>query len=416
MIKFMGIVKRLILLTCLFGAGCARMELTERTQSMRKMAPRNVPRWDDDLPLKPLIKALEKNRAFLNKSPRFTSLQFGDRIFSTEEYGLGLEHLIGLLQSSRPKEEIWEEILKDFDFYQVYGREKWGEVLITSYFEPVIRGRYHRKPPYTQPLYKLPRDLVELNLSGWKSLEMPENTPSTLRGRLIKGSPSKLVPYYSRKEIDAGKRGALKKQRLEWCYVRPVDSFFLQIQGSGTILLPKRRSLRLGYAGQNGHPYRSIGNFLLDVIPKEEMSLQSIEAYLATLTPQQRQRLFNKNPSYVFFKRLKKHALTYMGLPATAGRTVATDARFFPKGALALLAFDKPMFSSQEATSPNSHQPVSRLVLDQDVGGAIKGGGRLDLFWGRGKEAKQHAGVVNTTGQLFYLAPRQELLDRMKQD
>ena len=205
----------------------------------------------------------------------------------------------------------------------------------------------------------------------------------------------------------------LRKRRLEWCYVRPVDAFFLQIQGSGTVLLPKRRSLRLGYAGQNGHAYRSLGNFLLDVIPLEEMTLQSIEAHLATLTPRRQQELFNKNPSYVFFKRLKEHALTYMELPATAGRTVATDARFFPKGALALLSFEKPVFSSPEAVRPESRQSVSRLVLDQDVGGAIKGGGRLDLFWGRGKEAKQHAGVVNAHGQLYYIAPSHELIERL---
>ena len=408
-------LKYWILLGYLLGVGCARMELEEREQAMRRVEADEVPPWNDDLPLDSLIKALEKNRLFLQKSRRFRSLSFGGREISSEDYGLGLGHLTDLLRQSHSREEIWEDILRDFDFYQVYGRKKWGEVLITSYFEPVIRGKWRRKPPYTQPLYKLPRDLVEVSLSKWESLRDEEGIPSVLRGRLIKGKPSKLIPYYSREEIDAGRRrGSLRKRKLEWCYVRPVDAFFLQIQGSGTVLLPKNRSLRLGYAGQNGHPYRSLGNFLLDVIPLEEMSLQSIEAHLATLTSRQQQRLFNKNPSYVFFKRLKKHALTYMELPATAGRTVATDARFFPKGAVGMLAFDKPVFSSPKDVKPESHLPVSRLILDQDVGGAIKGGGRVDLFWGRGAEAKQHAGVLNSLGQLFYFAPKEELLERLR--
>ena len=408
----LGSYRRILLACLLAGSGCARMELEDRERAMRKVTAEEVPAWNDDLPLKSLIEALEKNRAFLEKSARFPSLQFGDRVVSSEEYALGIDYMVGLLKSSGPREEVWESVLRDFDFYQVYGRERWGEVLVTSYFEPVIRGRRRKKFPYTQPLYKLPSDLVEMSLSDWERPEL-EDAPSILRGRLIKGEPSKVVPYYSRREIDAGKAGSLRGRRLEWCYVRPVDAFFLQIQGSGTVLLPRRRSLRLGYAGQNGHPYRSLGNFLLDVIPREEMSLQSIEAHLATLTPGQRQRLFNKNPSYVFFKRLEEHALTYMGLPATAGRSVATDARFFPKGAVALLIFEKPRFSSPEATRPESHRTVSRLVLDQDVGGAIKGGGRLDLFWGRGREAKQHAGVVNTHGQLLYIVPSRELIGRL---
>ena len=410
--KVMGIYKYGILLVCLLGMGCSRMELTERKHSMRRISPREVPRWNDDLPLDSLAATLEKHRAFLTESRRFTSLQFGERIISSKDYGLGLKHLIELLKSSRSKDAIWAEVLKDFDFYQVYGRDKWGEVLITSYFEPVIQGRISKKAPYTQPLYKLPRDLVVMGLSRWQSLR-DVDVPRVLRGRLVEGHPYKVVPYYSRGEIDAGRKGVLRKKRLEWCYVRPVDAFFLQIQGSGTVLLPRGRSLRLGYAGQNGHPYRSLGNFLFDVIPRKEMTLQSIEAHLSTLAHHQQQALFNKNPSYVFFKKLDKNALTYMGIPASAGRTVATDARFFSKGALALLSFGKPVFSSSMEARPHFHRPVSRLVLDQDVGGAIKGGGRLDLFWGRGSEAKQHAGVLNGLGQLLYLAPGEELLERL---
>ena len=186
--KEMSGFNRLILLICLLGAGCARMELEERSGAMRRVEPEDVPRWSDDLPPGPLIEALEKNQALLGKSPRFTSLQFGERVVSSKDYALGLKHLINLLKSSRSLDEVWEDILKDFDFYQVYGGKKWGEVLITSYFEPVIRGRFRRKFPYTQPLYKLPSDLVEMKPADWEKPGL-EDAPSILERAPDQGSP-----------------------------------------------------------------------------------------------------------------------------------------------------------------------------------------------------------------------------------
>ena len=218
-----------------------------------------------------------------------------------------------------------------------------------------------------------------------------------------------MVPYYSREEID-GENSPLQNKQLEWCFVRPVDAFFLQIQGSGVVTIPGQKPLKLGYAGQNGHPYHSIGKELLDIIPLEKMNLFRIESYLKTLSPREQQALFNKNPSYVFFQKSKDNAITHTGIPATAGRTIATDPRYFPKGALALLAFNRPIFSSLEEVDPVSWDSVAHLVFDQDVGGAIKGGGRVDLFAGRGEQAKRYAGVFRQEGQLFYLAPKKEAL------
>src|SRR5690606_6704572 len=174
-----------------------------------------------------------------------------------------------------------------------------------------------------------------------------------------------------------------------------------------------KKQLRVGYVGQNGHSYEPIGRYLWDVIPKEQMSLQKIERHLRSLTSEQRQELFNKNPSYVFFRELDQEAVTFMGSPVVPGRTIATDHGFFPKGSLALLQFERPHFNSPEDEEPASWQPVTRVVFDQDTGGAIRGPHRVDLFWGAGPEAKQASGVMKQKGRLVYFVPRKELLARL---
>lgn len=152
--------------------------------------------------------------------------------------------------------------------------------------------------------------------------------------------------------------------------------------------------------------YEPIGKFLKDYIPLNQMSLQTIEKFLRGLPKNRLQNYLNKNPSYVFFKTSEDHAITDLGVPATEGRTIATDKRFFPKGALALLSFSKPTFESSEEIAPTSFQSVTRFVLDQDIGGVITGGGRVDLFWGQGDQSKRFAGVIKQVGKLYYLAPK----------
>jgi membrane-bound lytic murein transglycosylase A len=116
----------------------------------------------------------------------------------------------------------------------------------------------------------------------------------------------------------------------------------------------------------------------------------------------------------VFFRPLERHGVTALGTEVVAGRTIATDTSFFPKGALAFLQFEKPVFNSPGDTEPASWLPTSRFVLDQDTGGAIRGPHRVDLFWGRGPEAKQAAGVMKNKGRLVYFVPKPEFLQRLK--
>jgi membrane-bound lytic murein transglycosylase A len=165
----------------------------------------------------------------------------------------------------------------------------------------------------------------------------------------------------------------------------------------------------MNFADKNGHPYESLGRILREKFPPGTVNLHTLERELRSLPEAEREAFLDKNPSYVFFRVSTESATTTLGAEATEGRTIATDARWFPKGALAYLEFPKPRFSSNDALIPEAEgDPVSRLVMDQDTGGAILGGGRLDLFWGRGAQAQRYAGVMQHTGKLWYLIPRKK--------
>ena len=184
-----------------------------------------------------------------------------------------------------------------------------------------------------------------------------------------------------------------------------VELSFLQIQGSGVVQLDDGNLLRLNYAGQNGHPYRALGRYLLDQIPLEEMSLQSIKAYLYA-HPDETGSILGLNPSYTFFRFTNEGPLGLIEVPLTAGRSVAMDSRIFPRGGLVYFETSYP------AGSRSSSEPVpfSRFGVMQDTGGAIRGHGRADIFWGRGDEAERVAGPMKEEGRMFLLVARKEYL------
>lgn len=375
---------------------------------MRSLA--EIPALNDPYSQAELTAALRGQIDFLRRSKRISSLRFGREVYAREDYLLGLEGLAKVLELKPDNRGLRDFLQIHFDAYQVYGREDWGQIFMTAYFEPVIAGRSKREPPYTTPLYRTPPDLVEVKLAGFPGYNA--NMPAQLRGRLAAspGSRAQIVPFYSRAEIELDQR--LAGRGLEICWVDPVDAFFTQIQGSATVVFANGKEERVGYAAQNGHAYEALGKFLRNVIPIEEMTMQRIESHLRGLPHQEREVLKSLNPSYVFFQSLNANALTYLGVPAVARRTIATDAKFFPKGALALLRFPEPKLD--EAGVVVGEEERALLVLDQDVGGAIRGPDRVDYFWGRGEEAKRYAGLIKTKGNLTYLAPKRAWLEQLK--
>ena len=353
----------------------------------------------DDLELNQFTTALEANIKQLRKDAR--PLDFGPRRIEREKYIRALESLLVKASEDPSGDQMRAYLQENFEPYEVYGQEKWGQVFITSYFEPVMEGSTKKTEKFSKPIYGPPRDMVIIDMKG-----------ATSRGRYVppvnKDAFARIVAYPDRGKIDGE---VLPAEVLAW--VDPVDGFFLEIQGSGAVRFKDGREIRVGYAAQNGHPYVAIGKHLLDVMPKERITMHSIEAHLRSLPAPAARELMARNPSYVFFKKLQGSGVTYFGTEVVDGRTIATDQTYFPKGALAYLEFEKPVFSSGQDVEPSQWQPTGRLVFDQDIGGAIRGPDRVDLFWGKGPGAKQAAGVVKNKGRLVYLVPRPALIDRL---
>ena len=269
--------------------------------------------------------------------------------------------------------------------------------MITGYYEPIIDGSRWYNALNRYPIFGIPDDLITVDLAGVN----PELRNLRLRGRL---EGRRLVPYPSRAEIDA--RGAAYPAPVIAWTADPVALFFLQVQGSGQVRLDGGERIRIGFADQNGHPYRSLGRWLVDrgEMPLEQASMQGIQAWAAA-NPHKLQEALNANPSYVFFRELpvsEDGPVGALGTPLAAGYSLAVDRRFVPLGAPVYLA----------TTYPLSELPLERLMAAHDVGGAIRGVVRGDFYWGTGTEAGAAAGRMRQQGRVWLLWPRGEPLPR----
>jgi membrane-bound lytic murein transglycosylase A len=305
-----------------------------------------------------------------------------------------LERLAGHLATRPSPPTLASWLLEEFEVLESVGAED-GAVLVTGYYEPFVAAAERPTAEYAAPIFGVPDDLIEVPLEPFGDRFRGERVAGRLDGR-------RLVPYWSRAEIDGGR---LAGRGLELAWARdPVDVFFMEIQGSGTLRLPDGREVRIGHAAANGRPYRSIGRLLIDEgkLTREAVTLPALRAWLAA-HPEERARVLRHNESYVFFRRLDGPPLGSLGVPVTPVRSIATDLRLFPSGALAFLRTERPR---QAADGRLGWEPLDRLVLNQDSGGAIRGPGRVDFFWGRGDDAEFAAGLMKQRGQLLFLAPR----------
>ncbi|WP_435628413.1 murein transglycosylase A [Candidatus Ferrigenium straubiae] len=278
-----------------------------------------------------------------------------------------------------------------FTPYQVFNSDGSSQGLVTGYYEPKLAGSRVRTERFRYPLYAAPDDLLTIDLGE----AYPQLKDLRLRGRL---QGKRVVPYYNRSEIEAGK-AALQGRELFWVD-NAVELFFLQIQGSGRIELPDGSLVKVGYAEQNGYPYVSIGRKLVETgeLKLEEASMQGIKDW-ANRFPEKLPALLAQNPSYVFFRELPNGLaapLGALGVPLTEAYSIAVDPRTIPLGAPVFLA----------TTHPNTAEPLNRLVLAQDTGGAIKGAVRADFFWGFGEQAGIQAGRMKQGGQMWVLFPK----------
>lgn len=273
---------------------------------------------------------------------------------------------------------------------QIQNADGSQEGLITGYYEPLIMGSRWKSAKNPVPVHGVPDDMLQLDLGE----VYPETRTMRLRGR-VEGR--KVVPYLSRAQIEAAGE-AFPARVLLWAQ-DPIDFFFLQVQGSGQVQLADGSRVRIAYADQNGHPYKSIGRWLIDKgeLTLAQASAQGIQKW-ARANPQRLSELLNANPSYVFFREEVANGegpKGSLGVPLTGGRAIAVDPRTVPLGAPVFMSFAMP-----------DGKPIRRLMLAQDTGGAIRGRVRADFYWGFGDAAGKLAGQMRQQGKMWMLWPK----------
>ncbi len=282
-----------------------------------------------------------------------------------------------LLLQSESAAVLQQAVAAEFDFYQAIGQDEAGSVAFTGYFEPTYAASLTPTAEYRYPIYQRPPTLDQ-----W-----PEPHPTRLELEGANGLQSD--------------QGPLTGLALAWLPNR-LEAFLIQVQGSARLRLTNGSTLSVGYDGRTNYAYSSIGRALIDdgIIAEDALSLPVLIEYFEQ-NPEALDRYLPRNNRFVFFRETQGAPATgSLGLPVTAGRSIATDKSLMPPGALALIHLPLPQPND---AGPLTTTDTSRFVLDQDTGGAIKGAGRVDLFVGTGAEAGEVAGLINDTGELYYL-------------
>lgn len=382
-------IRSILVLTCIFCSACrgplprgggrvGHPPPVERAGALVRVNPSQMPDFVDDGDRAGLINAAKQSADYYRALPSDRKIVLGPDTYSAREMAGSLDYFRHLIESGRGN--IRDVVQRDFRVYSSVGSDGQGTMVFSSYYEHSLQASLHRTSRFQYPLYGRPADLEEITENGERKV--------VRRGR----------PYYTREEIDSG--NVLGGQALEIAWAdNPVDIFFLQVQGSGWLLLPNGERLRIRYAGNNGHPFKSVGGYMMSrgILPKEKFSRQAMVDYLAS-HPDERQTILNANPRYVFFKIDKgptsPWAYGSLNVPLTPGRSVAMDPAVFPPGALAWM-------------ESHGKSKVRRFVLNQDEGGAIKGPARVDYFAGSGEEAEKFAVGFWENGRLYFIVKKQ---------
>ncbi len=276
--------------------------------------------------------------------------------------------------------------------------------IFTGYYEADLNGSLTRSDKYRVPIYGVPNNLITLDLKNFlpSNLPLPSGIPASLTGRLVPAERGggQVKPYYTRAEIDADGAIANDADILAWAD-DPVAVHILHIQGSGRMLLPDGQVLRLGFAAHNGHAFRGLGAILRQagVLRSGSLSMIAVRDWLRR-HPDQAVDLMSRNARYIFFRKLELSAtddgpIGAQGVSLASGRSMTVDPRFIPLGA--------PIWLD---TLDPDRQPMQRLMLAQDVGSAITGPVRGDIFWGYGEDAFQKAGRMRSAGSYMVFIPK----------
>lgn len=381
----------------LFTHGCVTQ--IPEGQAVYRLSPSSYPKFEDDMLFDGLERSIDLSISYLKKIPSGRTFKFGPDTYTADHLSRSLEYFLSYIKTQPSKKELKKFIRSNYLVYKSVGRNQKGEVLFTGYYEPFLQGRTEKNHEFRYPVWSLPGDMIHIDLGLFSSKFEGEKIIGRLKDQSV-------IPYHDRQEIEQG--GALEGKAAPLAWVKdPVALFFLHIQGSGRIFLNNGKVINVHYHGTNGRPYRSIGKLLIQRanIDPSEMSMQKIREYLAK-HPKEIDPVLNHNPSYVFFKTEEEGPLGCLNVKLTPGRSIALDRRIFPLPALAFIKTQKPLVNGTSAIA--EWIDFSRFVVTQDTGGAIRGPGRSDLYWGNGDYAEIAAGHMKHTGELYLLVLKSE--------
>lgn len=366
----------------------------EQYQPLHRLSLGQHPYFEDDYDIRSLILCAESQIHYLKKQPTGTIARYGEDTYSLQWLIQSTEDLIAKLREHPKSNELNSFLSKNYIIYQAGGRKgvQNREMLVTGYYEPTFEGSLYKGAPYLTPIYSRPDSLVSIT---------EEDNTTKITGRY--DSSNNLTEYWSRAEIE--KKGIL--QGYEIAYMRdPFDAFLLHVQGSGRIRLPDGTSQSVHFAASNGRTYNSIGKLLVEegVMTLEDVNIPAIRSFLQE-HPEQQERILHHNPRYIFFAfGDDRGPRGSSGEILTPGRSVAIDNSVLPAGSIGYIQTRRPVINHDNEVT--GWKRLTRFVFPQDTGAAIKGSGRLDMFWGNGDSARIAANHMKEEGQLFFLVKR----------
>ncbi len=353
------------------------------------------PLFIDDADKKSLATAIDRQLEYLKKAPADKTITVGGKSFSYTDLVASMETFRDIARTNPSPYELDEIIKENFEVYQAEGRRggKKKSILLTGYYEPLFDGSLIKEGPFAYPLYRVPETLVSRKNKNAGTAQIGRITPD--------GS---FLPFWSRKEIEQNNRISGN----ELVYLRdPLDAYLLHVQGSGRIRLADGTTRAVHFAGSNGLAYSSLGRLFVEenIMPVSDVSIPSIRNHFIE-HPEQMERMLHNNPRYIFFKwGGDEGPRGSLGTVLTPGRSVAIDHSVFPAGVIGYLISRRPLLHPDG--SIDQWQQFSRFVLPQDSGSAIKGAGRIDLFWGAGHYAETAANHMKENGQFYFLIKKQ---------
>jgi membrane-bound lytic murein transglycosylase A len=314
-----------------------------------------------------------------------------DRSFTALDRQVTAGELTAMLQALSEPASPDDDSQQICDRFHVYRVE--APLLVTGYYQPELPARRTRSERFRYPLYRIPNDLVDVDLSQF----CPSCNRKVIQGRVQDG---KLIAYYARADIDAGILAG-RNDEIAWLD-DPVEAFFLHVQGSALLHFDDGVQMQVSYSDSNGRPYTSLGRVLVEQgkMERDAVSLQTVKDYLRT-HPTEQAQLMETNQRYIFFRPVITGPIGSIGVPLTAGRSIAADASVYPPGSLAFVR----VLPRNQPDATSAAPVFSRLVAIQDAGTAITGPGRIDVFFGTGATAESIAGDLRNPGELYLILP-----------